>query len=85
MFSSLRFSLYGETVTLHETNYHYKAEIKKHLNYGSDALVTYLVSRFWDLDLPGELKENKGYTTPLNYVSNSQIIERHMEDPTLNC
>ena len=29
MFISLSFSLYGKTVTLHETNYHYKAEIKK--------------------------------------------------------
>jgi len=40
MFSSLSISLNGKPVTLHETNYHYKAYIEKILNYGSDASCT---------------------------------------------
>jgi len=39
MLSSLSVSLNGKPVTLHETNYHYKAKIQKLLNYGSDAFL----------------------------------------------
>jgi hypothetical protein len=46
MFSSLSVSLNGKPVTLHETNYHYKAYLEKPLNYGSDASGTHLVSSF---------------------------------------
>jgi hypothetical protein len=72
MFSSLSVSLNGKPVTLHETNYHYKAYLEKLLNYGFHAFRTHLVSRFWYLDSTdsnGALtanKENKGYTTRLN-------------------
>jgi hypothetical protein len=52
MFSSLGVSLNGKHVTLHETNYHYKAYLEKLLNYGSDAYGTHLVSCFWFLDSP---------------------------------
>ena len=45
MFSSLSVSLNGKPVTLHETNYHYKAYLEKRLNYGSDASGTHLLSR----------------------------------------
>ena len=51
-FSSLSFSLNGKPVTLHETNYHYKAYLEKLLNYGSDASCTHLLSIFWFLDSP---------------------------------
>jgi hypothetical protein len=44
MFSCLSVSLNGKPVTLHETNYHYKAYFEKLLNYGSDASGTHLVS-----------------------------------------
>ena len=47
MFSSLSVSLNREPVTLHETNYHYKAYLEKLLNYGSDASGMHLVSSFW--------------------------------------
>jgi hypothetical protein len=46
MFSSLSVSLNGKPVTLHETNYHYKAYLEKFSNYGSDASGTHLVSSF---------------------------------------
>ena len=81
MFSSLSVSLNGKPVTLHETNYHYKAYLEKLLNYGSDASGTHLVSSFWYLDssaTDGKLsadKENKGYATRLNYLSKSQTVE----------
>jgi len=81
MFSSLNVSLNGKPVTLHETNYHYKAYLEKLLNYGSDASGTHLVSNFWYLDSPdteGVLsasKDNKGYSSRLNYMSNSQTLE----------
>jgi hypothetical protein len=39
MLSSLSVSLNGKPVTLHETNYHYKAKIQTLLNYGSDAFL----------------------------------------------
>jgi hypothetical protein len=61
MFSSLSISLNEKPVTIHETNYHYKAYIVKLLNYGSDASSTNLISSFWYLDSPEELKENTGY------------------------
>ena len=72
MFSSLRVPLNGKPVTLHETNYYSKVYIEKLLNYGSDASSTHLISRFWYLDSPGELKENTGYAEKLNYVSNKK-------------
>ena len=75
MFSSLTISLNGMPVTLHETNYHYKAYIEKLLNYGSDASSTHLISSFWYLDSPGELKENTGYTKRSNYLSNVKNLE----------
>ena len=65
MFSSLSVSLNGKPVTLHETNYHYKAYIEKLLNYGSDESGTHLVSNFWYLDSPGELKISSGYAKRL--------------------
>jgi len=61
MFSSLNISLNGKPVTLHETNYHYKAHIEKLLNYGPDASSTHLISRFWYVDSPVELKVNTAY------------------------
>jgi hypothetical protein len=50
MFSSLSVSLNGKPVSLHETNYHYKAYLEKLLNYGADAPGTHLVSSFWFMD-----------------------------------
>src|SRR5215469_424527 len=78
MFSSLSVSLNGKPVTLHETNYHYKAYIEKLLNYGSDASGTHLVSSFWFLDSPtgdGALKDNNSHATRLNYLNNNQTVE----------
>jgi hypothetical protein len=81
MFSSLSVSLNGKPVSLHETNYHYKAYLEKLLNYGADASGTHLVSSFWFMDSGTENgsltadKANKGYTTRLNYLSESQTIE----------
>jgi len=43
MFSSLSVSLNEKAVTLHETNYHYKAYIKKLQYYGSDGSGTHLI------------------------------------------
>jgi len=68
-------SLNGKPVTLHETNYHYKIYLDKLLNYGSDASGTHLVSSLWNLDSSQELKDNNGYSTRLNYIGNSQIVE----------
>ena len=71
-------SLNGKPVTLHESNYHYKAYIEKLLNYGSDASGTHLLSSFWFLDSrtgDGALKDNTGYATRLNYLSNCKTIE----------
>jgi len=65
MFSCLSVSLNGKPVTLHETNYHYKAYLEKLLNYGSDASGTHLMSSLWNLDSAQELKDYNGYTTPL--------------------
>ena len=75
MFSSLDVSLNGRPVTVHGTNYHYKAYLKKRLNYGSDASNTHLVSRFWYLDSPGELNGNSGYGRRLNYLNNCKSLE----------
>jgi len=78
MFSSLSVSLNGKPVTLHETNYHYKAYLEKLLNYGSDASGTHLVSSFWFLDSPtgdGALKDNNSHATRLNYLNNNQTVE----------
>jgi len=61
IFSSLSISLNCKPVTLHETNYHYKAYLEKLLNYGSDASGPHLVSGFWYLDSSGELKDKSGY------------------------
>jgi len=72
MFSSLSILLNGKPVTLHETNYHYKAYIEKLLNYGSDASSTHPISSFWYLDSPGEVKEKTGYTKRSNYHSNGK-------------
>ena len=47
VFSSLSVSLNGKRVTLHETNYHYKAYLEKLLNYGSDPSGTHVVSSLW--------------------------------------
>jgi hypothetical protein len=78
MFSSLSVSLNGRPVTLHETNYHYKAYLENLLNYGSDASGTHLVSSFWVLDSPtsdGALKDNSGHDTRLKYLSNNETVE----------
>jgi len=70
MFSSFSVSLNGGAIiTIHETNYHYKAYFEKLLYYSSDASGTHLVSSFWFLDSPtsdGEFKDNSGYTIRLN-------------------
>jgi len=75
MFSSLSITLNGKSVTLHETNYHYKTYNLKHLIYGSDASSTHLISSFWYLDSPGEFKENTGYIKRLHYLSNCKTLE----------
>ena len=75
MFSCLSVSLNGKPVTLHETNYHYKAYLEKLLNCGSDASGTYLVSSLWYLDSSQELKDNNGYSSRLKYIGNSQTVE----------
>jgi hypothetical protein len=72
---SLSVSLNGKPITLHETTYHYKAYLEKVLNYGSDASGTHLVSSFWYLDSSSELKDNTGYATCLNYLSDRQTLE----------
>jgi hypothetical protein len=75
LFSSLSVSLNGKPITLHETNYHYKAYFENLLNYGSDASDTHLVSNFWFIDSPGELPSNSGYITRLTYLGTSNTIE----------
>jgi hypothetical protein len=70
MIISLSVSLNGYPITLHETNY-----FENFLNYVSDASDTHLVSRFWIVDSPGELKSNSGYVTRLTYLDNSHTIE----------
>jgi hypothetical protein len=75
LFSSVSVTLNGKPVTLHETNYHYKAYLEKILNYSSDASGTNLVSNLWYLDSSGELKDNNGYTTRLQYMCCSQTVE----------
>jgi hypothetical protein len=72
MFRCLSVSLNGRPVTLHETNYHYKAYVEKLLNYGSDASGTHLVSSLWYRDSFQELKNNNGYSTHLKYIGNSE-------------
>ena len=87
MFSYLSDSVNGKPITLHETNYHYKVYLEKLLNYGSNASGTHLVSSFWFLVSPtsdGALKGNKGYTTRLHFLSNSQTIDC-MEGSMLTC
>ena len=64
-----------KTVTLHETNYHYKAYIEKLPNYGFDVSSIHIISSFWYLDSPGELKENIGYDKLSNYLSNNKTLE----------
>ena len=61
MFSSLSVSLNSMPVTLHETNYHYKAHLEKLLNHGSDASGTLLVSSSWYIDSSSALKDSTGY------------------------
>jgi len=72
---SLGVSLNGKHVTLHVTNYHYKAYLEKFLNYGSDASGTHLVSSFWYLDSSGELKDNSGYAERLYCLNNGNTLE----------
>jgi len=74
-FSSLSKSLNRKPVTLHKTNYHYKAYLKKLLNYGFDASGKHLVSSFCYLDSSGELKDNSGYVRRLNYLRSDNTIE----------
>ena len=57
MFCSLSTSLNVNPVTLHETNYHYKAYIEKLLNYGSDASSSHLNSSLWYFIRLGNLKK----------------------------
>jgi hypothetical protein len=79
--TSLSVSLNGKPVTLHETNYQYKAYLEKLLNYGSDASGTHLLSSFWYLDSPdtdGALsasKENNGFASPSVFLKNCQAIQ----------
>jgi len=75
MFSSLSISLNAKPVTLHETNYHYKAYIEKLLNYGSDASSTHLISSFWYLDSHAELKECTDYVKRSIYLCNCKTLE----------
>jgi len=73
----LSVSLNGKHVTVQETNYHYKANLEKLLNYGSDASGTHLMSSLWYLDSSQELKDNNGYSTRLKYIGKSQTVERY--------
>jgi len=66
MISSHSVALNVKPITPHETKYHYKTYHEKLLNYSSDASGTQLVSSFWYLDSPGELKDNSGYSKRLN-------------------
>ena len=75
MVSSLKISLNGKPVTIHDTNYHYKSWLEKHLNYVSDPSGTQLDFSLWYLESPGELKDKTSYATRLKYLSNSQTIE----------
>jgi len=79
MFCSLTISLNGKPVTLHETNYPYKAYVEKLLKYGSGASGTHLVSSFWYLDSSRELKDYSGYVRPLNYLSSGNTIELYAD------
>jgi len=54
--------------------YHYKAYLEKLINYGSNASGTHLVSSFWYLDSPGELKDKGGYAKRLNYLNNVNTL-----------
>ena len=84
MFSSLSISLNGNTVTFHETNYHYKAYIEKILNYCSDASSTHLISSFWYLDSPGELKEITVYAERL--INSATVkLQNYTEGSMLSC
>ena len=58
-YRSLSISLNGKPLTLHETNYHYKAHILKPLNYDSDASSNQLISSFWYVNSPGEIKNTR--------------------------
>jgi len=75
MFSSLSVSFSAKHFNLHKTNYHFNAYMEKVLHFGSDASGMHLVSSFWYLDSPGELKDNSGYAKRLNYFSNFNTLE----------
>ena len=78
MFTSHGVSLNCKPVTLREWNYHDKAHVWKHLNYGFDASGTHLHSGLWFLDSPtddGKLKDNTGYAGRLNYINNNKTIK----------
>jgi hypothetical protein len=75
LFSSLSVSLNGKPITLHETNYHYKAYFENLLNYASDAFDTHILSNFWFIYSREELKSNSGYVTQLTYLCNSHTVE----------
>jgi hypothetical protein len=66
MFSFLSAPLNGKTGTLYDTNYHWKADLGKLQNYGSDTSYKHLVSSFQYIDWPGKLKDNSGYAKRLN-------------------
>jgi len=85
MFSSLSVSLNAKPVTLHETNYHYKAYFEKLLKYGSDASGTHVVSILWYFDSSEELKDNNGYTNRLKYIGDISRILHCMDGCMPTC
>ena len=74
MFSSLSVSLNGKPVPLHETKYHHITYLEELLSYSSDTSAKHLVSSFWYLDSPGDLKDNSVYAKRLNYLSNGTTV-----------
>jgi len=50
-------------------------DIRSINSYKFDASSTHLISSFWYLDSPGELKENTGYAKRSNYLSNSKTLK----------
>jgi len=75
MFSYISFLQNGKPVTLHETNYHYKAYLEKLRILGSETTAIHLVSSFWYIDSSGEFEGKNGYVRRLNYFISGNIIE----------
>jgi hypothetical protein len=50
-FGAVSILLYGKPVNSYENSNHYKAYVKKLLNYGTDETATHLVTNFWYLNI----------------------------------